>query len=98
VSEDTEEERKENQSRGQGFRPRGSRVVVLLYVVVVAITGLTGYLLGSIGPDGLRPVALFGFITLPPTPIGLALYGAITLGVGLGVALGLVAFVSRRYA
>ncbi|PSP73002.1 cox cluster protein [Halobacteriales archaeon QS_3_64_16] len=73
-------------------------VVVALYVLVVSITGLTGYLLGSIGPEGLRPVALFGLIELPPTPIGLALYGIVTLGVGLGIALGLVVFVSRRYA
>lgn len=81
-----------------GLRPRGSQVVVTLYVVVVAIAGLTGYLLGSIGPEGLRSVSLFGLVTLPPTPIGLALYGVGTLGVGLGVALALVAFASRRYA
>ena len=86
-----------NTERDGGLRPRGSRVVIALYVLVMAITGLTGYLLGSIGPDGLRPVALFGFIELAPTPIGLALYGIVTLGVGLGVALGLVVFVSRRY-
>ena len=96
VSENTEQNRDRDQ--GQGFRPRGSRVVVVLYIVVVAITGLTGYLLGSIGPEGLRSVTLLGVVTLPPTPIGLAIYGAVTLGVGLGVALGLVAFVSRRYA
>jgi hypothetical protein len=88
----------ENTEGNQGFRPRGSQVVIALYVLVVAVTGLTGYLLGSIGPDGMRPVALFGLITLPPTPIGLAIYGVVTLGVGLGVALGLVVFVSRRYA
>lgn len=73
-------------------------MVLFLYVAVVAITGFTGYLLGSIGPEGIRPVSLFGVVSLPPTPIGLALYGVLTLGVGLGVVLALVAYVSDRYA
>lgn len=81
-----------------GFRPRGRRVVLVLYATIVAITGLTGYLLGSIGPDGLRPVSFLGLLTLPPTPLGLALYGVLTLGLGLGVVLALVAYVADRYA
>jgi len=82
----------------EGFRPQGRRVVLFLYLVVVTVAGLTGYLLGSIGPEGLRSVSLFGVVSLPPTPVGLALYGVLTLGVGLGVALALVAYVSDRYA
>lgn len=82
----------------KGFRPQGRRIVLFLYLVVVTVAGLTGYLLGSIGPEGLRSVALFGVVSLPPTPVGLALYGVLTLGVGLGVALALVAYVSDRYA
>ena len=82
----------------QGFRPDGRSVVVVLYLVVVAVAGFTGYILGSVGPEELRPVSLLGVVTLPPTPVGLALYGIVTLGVGLGIGLGLVAFVSDRYA
>lgn len=74
----------------------GRRVVLLLYVVVVAIAAFTGFVLGYIGPRDLDP-QLFGFIAMPPTPLGMAAYGAITLAVVLGVALSLVMFVSRRY-
>lgn len=77
---------------------RGRRIVLLIYVVVVVIAGGTGYLLGSIGPEGLRPVSVLGLIAFPPTPVGLALYGMATLGGGLGFAIVLIAFVSRRYA
>ena len=74
----------------------GRRVVLLLYVVVVAIAGFTGFVLGYIGPRDLDP-QLFGFIAMPPTPLGMAAYGAVTLAVVLGVVLALVTFVSRRY-
>ena len=81
-----------------GVRPRGRSVVVGLYLAVVAVAGVTGYLLGAIGPEGMRPVSVFGVFSLAPTPMGLALYGVVTLGVGLGIALALVAYVSDRYA
>jgi hypothetical protein len=74
----------------------GRRVILLLYVVVVAIAGFTGFVLGYIGPRDLDP-QLFGFIAMPPTPIGMAAYGATTLAVVLGVVLALVVFVSERY-
>lgn len=74
----------------------GRRVVLLLYVVVIAIAGVTGFALGYIGPRDLDP-QLFGFIAMPPTPLGMAAYGAITLAVVLGVVIALVVFVSERY-
>jgi hypothetical protein len=74
----------------------GRSVILLLYVVVVAIAGFTGFVLGYIGPRDLDP-QLFGFIAMPPTPLGMAAYGAITLAVVLGVVLSLVVFVSERY-
>ena len=74
----------------------GRRVILVLYVVVVAIAGFTGFAIGSIGPRDLDP-ELFGFVQLPPTPLGMAAYGAITLAVVLGVVLALVIFVSDRY-
>ena len=75
---------------------RGNRVVLFVYVVIVVIAGVMGLVLGSARPDDLDP-ELFGFIQLPPTPVGTALYGMITVGVGLGVFLYLVVYVSRRY-
>lgn len=76
---------------------RGQNVVLLIYALVVAIAGLTGYLLGTIGPKALRPVKLFFLIEVQPTPLGLALYGMVTLGVGLGILLVAVRYASRRY-
>jgi len=73
----------------------GEKVVVQIYVVIVALAGVMGFVLGTIRPADLQP-ALFGVIALPPTPFGVALYGMVTVGVGLGVFLGLVVYVSRR--
>lgn len=74
----------------------GRRVVVGLYVVVVAVTGVLGAVLGAVGPEDLTSVHLFGLLELRPTPLGLAVYGAVTVGVLLGALLALVAAVSRR--
>ena len=74
----------------------GRSLVVVLYVVLVAITGVVGAVLGAVGPEDLRPVRLLGLVELQPTPLGLAIYGVVTVGLVLGVALALVAYVSRR--
>lgn len=73
----------------------GEKVVVVVYVIIVALAGVMGFVLGAIRPADLQP-ALFGVIALPPTPFGVALYGMVTVGVGLGVFLGLVIYISRR--
>lgn len=75
----------------------GQRFVFILYGAVVSIAAIAGYIIGSFGIEGLDP-KLFGLIQLPPTPIGTALYGAITMGTILGILLGVVVFVSERYA
>lgn len=74
----------------------GRRLVVYIYLVVVAIAAGTGYLLGAIGPRGLDP-ELFGVVQLPPTPAGMALYGGLTLALVLGAVLLGVVYVSDRY-
>lgn len=76
---------------------RGRRVIVALYFVVVAVAGFMGAAIGSIGLRDLEPIELFGIVTFQPTPTGLAAFGVTTVGIGLGVVLGLVVFVSRRY-
>ncbi|PSP85121.1 cox cluster protein [Halobacteriales archaeon QS_6_64_34] len=73
----------------------GEKVVVQIYVIIVALAGVMGFVLGTIRPNDLQP-ALFGVIALPPTPFGVALYGMVTIAIGLGVLLGLVIYVSRR--
>jgi uncharacterized membrane protein YphA (DoxX/SURF4 family) len=83
-------------TRSPTARP-GTRVVLFIYVAVVAIAGVMGFILGNARPDDLDP-ELFGFIQLPPTALGTALYGMITVGLGLGILLGLVIYVSNEYA
>jgi uncharacterized membrane protein (DUF485 family) len=75
----------------------GSRLVVGIYVVVVLLTAFIGFVIGVIGPQGLDP-ELFGVVQLPPTPLGMAVYGGVTIGLLLGVLLLLVVYVSARYA
>jgi hypothetical protein len=78
-------------------RTGGPRLVVGIYVVVVLLTAFIGFVIGVIGPQGLDP-ELFGVVQLPPTPLGMAVYGGVTIGLLLGVLLLLVVYVSARYA
>jgi hypothetical protein len=74
----------------------GRQLVATLYLIVVGIAAFTGLVLGVIAPRDLDP-QLFGFIAMPPTPLGMAAYGGITLAVVLGVMLVGVVVVSGRY-
>ncbi|WP_435195319.1 DUF7520 family protein [Natronomonas sp. EA1] len=74
----------------------GRKLVLTLYVIVVGVATGTGFLLGAIGPRELDP-ELFGVIQLPPTPLGMAVYGGVTIGLLLGVLLLGVVYVSDRY-
>ncbi|MEF8828673.1 MAG: cox cluster protein [Haloarcula sp.] len=73
----------------------GQQIVLRLYVAIVVLAGVMGFVLGSIRPEDLQP-ELFGVIALPPTPFGVAVYGFVTIGIVLGVLLGLVVYVSGR--
>lgn len=80
----------ETQTRG------GRQLVVTIYLAIVLLTASIGFVIGSIAPQDLDPM-LFGVIQLPPTPAGTAVYGAVTIGVLLGVLLFGVVYVSERY-
>lgn len=75
---------------------RGPRVVMAVYAAIVVIAGVMGFVLGTIRPKNLDP-ELFFVIQLPPTPVGVAIYGMVTVAVGFGILLGLVVYVSDRY-
>jgi hypothetical protein len=75
---------------------RGSRIVLAVYAIIVAVTGVMGFVIGTIRPQNLDP-KLFAVIDLPPTPFGMALYGMLTIGFVLGVLLLLVKYVAERY-
>lgn len=68
-----------------------------LYVTIVGIAAMAGFTIGSFGIEGLDP-ELFGVIQLPPTAIGMAVYGALTIATLLGSIFLLMIFVSNRYA
>jgi Mg/Co/Ni transporter MgtE len=74
----------------------GRRLVVSLYVGIVLLTAGLGFVIGVIAPQDLDP-ELFGFIQLPPTPVGMAVYGGVTIATLLGVLLLGVVYVSGRY-
>lgn len=74
---------------------RGPRVVVTMAAVVVALAGAFGYVVGAIGPADLQPVTLLGVWTLDPTPVGLAVYGAVTIAAIMAVGVALVMIASR---
>jgi hypothetical protein len=75
-------------------RVAGSRVVVTVYLAVLGVAAVMGVLLGIVNPEGLDP-ELFFVVDLPPTPLGMAVFGVTTVGSVLGVLLLVVHYVSR---
>ena len=75
---------------------RGPRFVSALYLAIVALTGVFGFVIGVIRPTDLNP-KLFMLIDLPPTPFGVALYGMLTVGIVLGLLLLVVRYVGKEY-
>ncbi|GAA0300166.1 DUF7520 family protein [Halarchaeum salinum] len=75
----------------------GRRVVFVIYAVAVAVSALFGYVLGYV----VRPnvldgtVGSLGPITFALTPLNLAIYGAVMVGLTLGVLLVLVSYASQ---
>jgi hypothetical protein len=78
-------------------KPDGRQLILTLYAVVVGVAGFTGLVIASIGPADLRPPKYLGLIPFPTTPVGMGLYGALTLATVLGVVLALVTVVSWKY-
>lgn len=74
----------------------GRRVVLTLYGVVIGIAGAMGAILGATRPDVVDPV-LFGVLPLPPSIVGMAVYGMVTVGVAIGVLLLAVSYVASRF-
>jgi hypothetical protein len=72
----------------------GSRFVIQLYVALVAVGATAGLLTGTF-VDGLTAPRFLFLVALPPTPLGFALYGGLTLALVLGVPLALVVYVSQ---
>ena len=76
-------------------RRPGKRVVTTVYLIIVVLAGVFGYVIGTISPGQVDP-RLFFLIPLPPTPFGMAIYGFVTIAVVLGALLLLVEYVSKK--
>lgn len=76
-------------------RRAGQRIVLVMYGLLVAVAGAFGALL-ALTVENLRPPSYLFLIELPPTPLGMAVYGALTVATVFGVPLALVLLVSRR--
>lgn len=74
----------------------GRRVVAGLVLALVAVTGAFGALLGYALParTGLEEITVLELV-VPVTPVSLALYGGVTVGVFLVTFLGVVQLLSR---
>ncbi|WP_435066492.1 DUF7520 family protein [Haloplanus sp. C73] len=76
-------------------RRDGRRFVLLLYVLIVGLAGALGLVLGGLVFSGTGP-ELFFIIDLPGTALGYAIFGVVTVAIGLGVPLALVIYLSRE--
>jgi hypothetical protein len=74
---------------------RGPRFVVFLYAGLVTFAGVIGLLFSVVVTDP-RPPRLLFLVPLPPTALGFVVYGAVSVGLVLGVPLAGVVYVSRR--
>jgi hypothetical protein len=73
----------------------GRRSVAVLYVLLVSFATVAGVLFATVVEDPEPPALLF-LVPLPPTPVGFAVYGGVTVALVLGVPLVAVIAVSRR--
>ncbi|ESP89877.1 DUF7520 family protein [Candidatus Halobonum tyrrellensis] len=73
----------------------GPRLVVALYCLLVGV-GVVGGALVGVFVEGMTAPHLFGVLALPPTPVGFAAYGGVTVATMLGVPLAGVVYLSRR--
>lgn len=61
----------------------GQQIVIVIYVGMIVFAGIMGLILGVMIED-LQSVALLGIIPIPPTPIGFAAYGSVTIALVFG--------------
>lgn len=74
---------------------RGPRLVLVLYASLVAFAAVAGVLFATVVENPVPP-RLFFVLTLPPTRLGFAVYGGVTVATVLGVPLSFVVLAARR--
>ncbi|EMA04463.1 hypothetical protein E6P09_11240 [Haloferax mediterranei ATCC 33500] len=73
----------------------GRRVLLLIGVSTVLISGILGVFIGESGGQVAAEISLFGLLSLPTTPLAFSVYGMVLSVVILAVLFGLVEFASR---
>lgn len=68
--------------------------MLALYALLVAFAGFIGALIPVFVED-VRPPRYLFLIELPPTSLGLGLYGVLTVATALGIPLLLIVLISR---
>ena len=85
--------RSDDRSTPRGYE--GQRLVVGLYAMLVGVAATAGFLTGAF-IEGLEAPRFLFLVPLPPSPLGFAAYGGMTVALVLGVPLVLVVYVSER--
>jgi hypothetical protein len=85
----------ESVSSAEDSGVRGPRFVRFLYVALVAVAGVAGFLTGTF-VEGLEAPRFLFLVAFPATPLGFAAYGALTIALVLGIPLLLVVYVSEN--
>lgn len=73
----------------------GRRILLGVGAVVVVLAALIGLFAGANGATEVPEITAFGLVTLPTTPLTLALYGALLATLVLCGLFGLVVVASR---
>ncbi|POG54995.1 DUF7520 family protein [Haloferax marisrubri] len=73
----------------------GRRILFIVGASVVVISGILGVFIGENGGQVAAEISLFGFLSLPTTPLAFSLYGMVLSAALLGVLFGLVEYASR---
>lgn len=68
--------------------------MLVLYAALVTVSGVLGLLFAVVVEAPTSP-RLFFLVSLPPTAVGFAVYGGVTVATVLGVPLLLVRYASR---
>lgn len=82
-------------SEAAGVNGRGRRILLALGVVVIALGGLLGFVVGANTDDPDAAITVLGLFAVPLTPGAMAVYGMIVITVAIGVLYGLISIASR---
>jgi hypothetical protein len=87
------EHRGDDTTRDEGL---GRRIMLVVGLSVVAVSGLIGSFIGSNGAEAVpQATVLGGALTIPTTPLAMTLYGVVLSAAVLAGLFGLVELASR---